>query len=221
MGRINQYIRQTGLIDPVKLEMPITIIGAGGIGSWTALALIKMGCVNVTSIDMDSVEEHNLGSQFYTTIDVDKKKTQALADKIEQMTDWHLTPVMEEWTPEKPLEGNIIISAVDDIDLRKQMFESLKGSDKIFIDGRMAGNYLELYVIPMYNPERVAYYETTLFSSDEADPTPCTERAVIYNCLFIGALMADVVAQIANGSMPPYEITFDLKNFMLDTQEDK
>src|ERR1035437_9086780 len=78
----NFHMRQLGLIDPEKLQMPIAIIGAGSIGSWTALALLKLGCSDVTVFDFDKVEEHNIGSQIYTMADIGKDKTQALKDRL-------------------------------------------------------------------------------------------------------------------------------------------
>jgi len=50
---MNIYKRQTNLVKPEELDFPILLIGCGGIGSWTLLALRKMGCSNVAVVEFD------------------------------------------------------------------------------------------------------------------------------------------------------------------------
>ncbi|KKK73235.1 hypothetical protein LCGC14_2895880, partial [marine sediment metagenome] len=80
-----RYSRQMGIVDPGKLDIPIAVVGAGGIGSWTTLALTRMGCNDITVIDFDKVEAHNVGSQIFTEDDIGKTKVEALADKISSL----------------------------------------------------------------------------------------------------------------------------------------
>ena len=61
----SKYWRQLDIVNIDKLQVPIIVVGAGAIGSFVTLALAKMGCGNITSYDMDTVEEHNLPNQFY------------------------------------------------------------------------------------------------------------------------------------------------------------
>ena len=46
----DRFIRQSGLIDSEIFSIPINIIGAGGIGSFTTLALAKCGFEDITSL---------------------------------------------------------------------------------------------------------------------------------------------------------------------------
>ena len=69
-----RYARQLDIVDVEKLSIPIHIIGNGGIGSWVSLLLCKMGCSNIHLYDEDTVEEHNIASQFFKLEDLGKEK---------------------------------------------------------------------------------------------------------------------------------------------------
>ena len=45
------FLRQMDICPPEKLQFPITVIGAGAIGSASVLTLAKMGCGNITVWD--------------------------------------------------------------------------------------------------------------------------------------------------------------------------
>lgn len=217
------YTRQIDLIDPEKLTQKIAIVGAGGIGSWTALALLKMGCQDVTIFDYDKVEEHNIGSQLYGVGDIGKTKVQAVYDRVQTLTE--MSPkVVELEVNESNQWGklndfDIVISAVDSIDVRRNLFEYIGGGmgGKWFIDGRMAGNAIELYTIERGNLIDVEFYLKTLFNDSDSRPIACSGRSVIYNTLIISGFIADIVAQLTNDRIPPKEVIIDLLNFSLMT----
>lgn len=213
------YIRQTALADPEKLDKKILVVGAGGIGSWTVLALLKMGCQDVTVMDYDEVEVHNAGSQLYGSWDSGKTKVQALEDRLSTLSDIEANFINNQITPENVnqivSEFDIIVFAVDLIDVRKLLFEALKNTQKRFIDGRMAGNAIEIYSVLLDNPEQVKLYEETLFSEEEAIHVECSSRAVIYNCFVIAGLITDIVARWSNDEEVPTELIVDLQNFTL------
>lgn len=206
----NVFLRQTDIIDPEKLNMPIGIVGAGSVGSWTTLALSKMGCSDISVWDGDEVAEHNAGSQIYKSADSERLKVEVLQEKLSLLTEFpiRIRPY--------PLTGSlsmpILISAVDSITTRKTLFEGATGW---FIDARMAGNALEIYCIDMRKHEDVAFYESTLFAEEETLPIACSARSVVYNVFVCGGLIADLVAKIANGETPPRELLMDFKNLTL------
>src|ERR1035437_8583029 len=137
----NFHIRQLGLINPEKLKMPIAIIGAGSIGGWTALALLKLGCSDVTVFDFDSVEEHNVGSQIYTMADIGELKTDALKNRLSHLVDAELKVINQRWSPGVDLSDyKIVISAVDNMESRTDIFANLITNNGLYIDGRMGGN---------------------------------------------------------------------------------
>ena len=70
--------------DP-KGEIEVIIGGAGGIGSWLALFLARQN-VQISIFDMDTVEEVNLGGQFFNNNDIGQTKVQAISDWCESFT---------------------------------------------------------------------------------------------------------------------------------------
>lgn len=218
MLNLNHFSRQSGLIDPKKLNMPIAVIGAGGIGSWTCLALLKMGCQDVTVYDFDTVEEGNLGSQIYNEADIGKPKTQALIDKLFLLSETELKVKNEKWTVSTSLRGfDIVIAAVDSIEARDDLFKSdMRLHVPHFIDGRMAKNEINLYYAHMRSAESCKFYEDTLFPPEDAIEVPCSERAVVYNTFVVAGLICAIVAQIANNEKPKQETIVDLRNFMMN-----
>lgn len=214
----NTFIRQLGLIDPANLTMPIAVIGAGGIGSWTTLGLLKLGCSNVTVYDFDNVEEQNLGSQIYTETDIGSSKVEALQRKLSTLVDGRRAHVENYRIQDTTLPlADIFILAVDNIDTRKDVYNTLKGTDAVLIDGRMAGNAIEIYTVKLNDPDSCRQYEKTFFDASEALPIPCSMRSVIYNTFIISGYITDIVSQIANGLTSPNEIIIDLLNFTLYT----
>lgn len=220
---MNTHSRQTGIIDPNNLTQKISMIGAGGIGSWTALALLKMGCQNLEVYDFDKVEIQNTGSQIYNTEDIGILKVDSLYKKLLDLTGISIgfwsDMFTKENTEELLADSDVVIFAVDNIDTRKQVYEALKSLQRptIIIDGRMSGNAIEIYTCRIGNKEDEEFYDKTFFAEEESLPVPCTERAVVYNCFVIAGFITDLVAKIANEEELPRELMIDLKNLTLFT----
>ena len=81
---IERYKRQYDFVKFDELKLPIHVIGAGGVGSWTALLLAKMGCQDITVYDMDEVEDHNVASQFYSEDQLGMNKLDALKENVKK-----------------------------------------------------------------------------------------------------------------------------------------
>lgn len=213
--------RQLGIIHPDKLRVPILIVGAGSIGSWTAYALSKLGCSDVNIIDGDTIEEHNAGSQVYKASDAGEAKVVALINKLSLLTDGPVFGMEYHWDVKNKEHIDllsrfpIVIAAVDNITVRTQLFQVLKDKDVLYIDGRMAGNALEIYTVRGKDTEDIEAYKNTLFNEGDEAPVPCSERSVVYNVFIIAGLIADIVAKHANQQELPRELIMDLYNFTL------
>jgi tRNA A37 threonylcarbamoyladenosine dehydratase len=79
-----------------KYEM--TIVGAGNIGSWLALYAARSRA-GVTIMDMDTVEAHNIGGQFFKKADIGKNKAVAVAANIAMFNDKGITTKDYAMTP--------------------------------------------------------------------------------------------------------------------------
>lgn len=187
----NRFTRYSEIIDPELLERSqVAVIGVGAIGRQVALQLAAMGVGNLLLIDPDIVNEVNLGPQGYAAFDIDKDKVTAIhEDCVTLNPDCNVvtnTCVAQE--SESLLESRIIFCCVDCIEARKEIWELLseEGSAAFWCDGRMAAELCRVISINTRELGNAEYYESTLFSKDEAFNAPCTARSTIY-CANIAA----------------------------------
>jgi len=210
------FLRQRDLVNPEALNFPITLIGCGGIGSPTALALAKMGCQQLILCDPDIIEGHNLPSQIYPLDSIGRPKVEVLKEVVHQFTGCEPVTIQQAVTGEEPLQGLCIVG-VDTMEARKAIWKGIRRNQAVplLIDARMGGEVGRLFCIHPSEPEEIDFYETTLYSDEEALELPCTARAVIYNGFMIAALIANLVKRYAVGEKLPKEIIADSKLLIL------
>ena len=206
------FSRQTDLVDIEALETPVTLIGCGGIGSFAAIALAKMGCVHLTVFDDDRVEEQNIPNQFYRPDDIGHLKVECLADLIKNFTGTVIEARAERVQSQR-LQG-IVISGVDSMEGRRRIWDRsirYKAGVEAYIDARMGAEVARIYTVRPADPDHVRFYERTLYSDDEALQLPCTAQAIVYNSFGIASLVAGQVKRVAMGEAWKREIIFDQK----------
>jgi molybdopterin/thiamine biosynthesis adenylyltransferase len=62
--------------------VPLTLCGAGALGSQLADNLVRQGCSQLRVIDRDRVEEHNVGTQLYGEADIGAWKVEVLRQRL-------------------------------------------------------------------------------------------------------------------------------------------
>ena len=211
----NRFWRQLDLCPPDKLTFPITVIGAGAIGSATVATLAKMGCSNITVYDADDLADHNVPNQMCLPEYVGFPKTDALAHLVEMLTGTQIKPVSTNYRGQR-LEG-VVISAVDSMTARQMIWKSvkLKKSVTLFIDARMGAEILRLYALRPVDLDACEFFEQNLYDSDEAEQLPCSARSIIYCPAIAGALIAAQVKAHAMGQPLCRELLFDIANARL------
>lgn len=209
---IKKYSRQYDLINSELLATPITIIGAGGIGSWSTLALAKMGCSDITVQDMDTVNIVNTASQLYGEDDIKQSKVSALAYRIFDMAGVTVKTNIQAWQAGQVISSPIVISGLDNMDTRGALWSDLKLNPAVnwYIDGRMAGDLLRIYCVDLTKPETFKRYQSTIVKRANIDPTPCTGKAVVYNVFICAGIIANLVKKIAKGETTKWETIIDL-----------
>jgi tRNA A37 threonylcarbamoyladenosine dehydratase len=102
---------------------PIIVGGAGGIGSWFMILLMRSGDYQVMLMDPDIVEESNLAGQFYTESDVGKTKVVAVSDHVDRMCGKKpgLFYGTERYLPHSEATP-IMVSCFDNMQARQDMF---------------------------------------------------------------------------------------------------
>lgn len=203
--------RQLDLIPPKILDSPITIIGAGAIGSWVALGLAKSGFRKLAVFDHDTVDIVNMSSQFYGISDVGKLKVEALADRIEEMTGEMITGIPEKWTGMK-MKG-VVVMAVDSMEVRKQIFEAhkLNMATLWLIDARMGAEVGLLYAINPSDSKNIGDYEKSLYTDAEAVQERCTAKSTTYCAINLSGWVVKAVCNVLNMGKVPWNMSLSLK----------
>jgi len=202
-----RHKRSLDIIDPDKLDFPIHILGVGGIGSWTALILAKMGALDITVYDDDVVEDHNVASQFYKESQLGEEKTKALADNVSEQTGVKILPMPI--SGERNIKKGIVIIAIDSMERRHKIADKLEYSINWIIDGRMGGTQFEIY------SQQTELYKETLVNPDDVHPDACTAKAISFNCSVIAGMIANYIRLYADGNRDKHAITFGFNDVEL------
>lgn len=213
----SKYHRQLDIINPKLLNVPVTVIGAGATGSFTALSLAKMGVTDITVYDFDTVEEHNLPNQFYRQSDIGKPKVNALQSIIHDFEGITISARNEKYHGQR-LSG-IVIVCVDSMDARIQIWKFVKNNMnvKLFIDSRMGAEVMRVYTINPIDIYQCWMYEENLYPSSEALQERCTAKSIMYTVLSIASLLANQVKKFVGGEVLKRELIFDMKTITLMT----
>ena len=206
----DRFLRQQDICSPDKLRFPITVIGAGAIGSATVLTLAKMGCSNITVWDDDILEELNVPSQMCKPTCVGRPKVDALRELVFELTEAEVTPRNARYRGQR-LEG-VVIAAVDNMATRQAIWQKVKfkPSVPLLIDPRMGGEFARVYCVRPTDPDSVAFYEQNLYDGSESERLPCSARAIIYCPTVVGGLVAVLVKKHALSQAVPTEVLTDV-----------
>ena len=163
---------QIHLIDPDSVR-PVTLIGAGSVGGFVAMLLVKSGVVDLTVYDNDSIDSHNVPMSIYGVGDIARFKVDALKERIEADTGVPIKAVRAMYE-RGPLSGTVIAS-VDTMLARSTIWKGVKGNPRVdlFVDTRTYGAYYNVYVIDPHNEEDVEEYEKSLYSDSDALRQTC------------------------------------------------
>jgi hypothetical protein len=207
------YTRQQDWFDPTAHpNSHVTIVGVGGIGSPTALALAKLGISELTLIDPDTVERHNLPNQMFPLIAEGSGKAEEARDMVEvfaptQVGAYRAFITEDGWrTPESAVrpEGagcpgklhGVVVTGPDNMQARRDLWHTQVKYNPyvpIFLDARMGGQNLLLYSVNPCDADDIAYYEDHLYTDEEARDAPCTAAAVIDVGFAIASLITRAV----------------------------
>lgn len=204
--------RQLDLIPLDILDTKINIIGAGAIGSFTTLALAKMGFNNITVIDFDHIDVENMNCQFFRFKDIGKSKVIALQELVEDFTNIRINAVNDAWQGEI-LDG-IVITAVDSMKVRKEVYEAHNRkafNTKAIIDPRMGAEIALMYAYSPILPSEVDEYSRTLYSDENAVQERCTAKATVFCALGLSSLICSAVKEILVFGTKPKNIMYDMK----------
>jgi len=210
MNLDNRFIRQQDAVDMRKLSfLKVTLIGAGSIGSTTAVWLGKMGITNLTIYDDDLVEEHNWSNQLYSEADIGRYKCEALWNLMEQFCGFTPDVILHRYA-DQPLT-EIVISAVDSMASRKAIWQSVKKQPQVqlYIDARMGLETLIVHSVRRSSRK----YAKSLHTDSDGLQEPCTARTICYTPLMASAVICNLVKRYVNSEEIPQQIVLDLGTY--------
>ncbi len=197
------YAGQKDFFDPLTSFGSVSVVGAGGIGSPTIMGLSKIGVPNITIYDDDDVEPHNVTAQHYRIADVGKSKVDAIADQARQVSYSKIREYKKVISSNDVLPGNIVISAVDSMKSRKEIFEAAKKSPSVeyLIDGRLGGELIVCITINIRDKDQVEWYlsEDMMFDDSQMESQACTSRAIYDVGLGVSALIVRATRKLLSG----------------------
>lgn len=221
--------RQMSIIDSSLLaKQKVYIVGCGAIGSFAALALVKMGIVQLEVWDNDVVSIENMSNQFFRFRDIGKNKAKALHDLILDFTGisitYHETP-FEIGTGCKTYFANenaIMISAVDSMSVRKQIYDEIVDNKlssyvKYIIDPRMSAEFYLQLAGCTTNDHSIANYGRSLYSDENAVAERCTAKSTIYTVTSATGMICKTVKNMIMGEAYPKSLNWDIKASKPDT----
>ena len=207
---------QTGFFDPSKNTDTLTVIGCGGIGASSLPTLVTLGIRRIVLWDPDEVEDRNVASQLmFRPDDVGRPKVEVAEEVLTaygaESVEAHQEPFVSD-EHGGALEG-IVLSAVDTMAVRQDVWGAVNGNPFVsrLFDGRIGGETYTLIDIDPLNGDHVAWYEKfQLFGDDEVVPLPCTQRAIVYPAVVLGAQVAAAISRHQRGLPGPYFRSVDM-----------
>lgn len=184
--------------------LQIVMAGLGGIGSNALYYLAKTIPAKYILYDPDTVEMHNIGTQFFTKGDLGQHKVFALKDTIMEMSDANIKAHSIEFN-EHSYTTPIVICGFDNMKARKTAFNNWKNysNRELFIDGRMRATYYEIFAV---QPGQEKAYETSLFEDGDVDEGPCTFKQSAYIGGLIGARITNILVNYLTNKNKKFDI---------------
>lgn len=195
---MKSFLRQRDIFVPDP-DTVISIIGAGGIGSWVALGLSKTGFEHIDVWDGDIIEDHNIPNQIFLNSGL--SKADELANTVPSVTAIH-----KFWEGEKII-SDIIVIGVDNMDTRKQIIETQRAS--LIIDGRIGGELIRVLSVSPIDYGSKDYYLRSWYPSSDAVELPCTARSISYVGFFVSAIICKLICQFLKENKIVREVILD------------
>lgn len=204
-------------IDQGQVEewSPVTIIGAGGIGSPISYKLAAMG-FSLQLWDPDVVSEENIGSQSFAFPDIGQPKVEVLKSSLELAYRVQVGVKVAKFTAEEEVSG-VVICGVDSLEERVEIWKAIEFNTKVplYIDGRVGGRRFKLFCLDPCNPDMVNPYGSHLDLTIPTSDLPCTARFAPQAGSALCWSVVSVLETFIRGERVPFQIVG--QNFVFRT----
>jgi hypothetical protein len=181
-----------------KQTLTVFIIGAGGVGSWLALFLSRIGFLNIAIYDDDVIESSNIGGQFYRTNNLNERKVSAVTRNIIDYSGFHnISAIAERFNPNtQEYHPNFTFVTVDSITTRKEIFDwwvkGPPGPVYTLFDSRMSMENFQIFTVQGDDPKSIEEYKKTFFEPSDIAPVLCTQKATSHCGAITAAYMTSL-----------------------------
>ncbi|HRA10027.1 MAG TPA: ThiF family adenylyltransferase [Chitinophagaceae bacterium] len=187
------YSRQEYFCPAKNLEeVRVLIVGCGAIGRNVASCVARLGVKSIDLVDNDIVEAHNIIPQNWSQGDCGKTKVEVLAEEIvSQMGEAiKVSAYPNKWAPRivgKNTTYDAVWSTVDNIDIRKLLYNYYRDKCKYFFDVRIGASVAQILTVKDMETTN-DWYLKTIFPSSESASFGCVQP------------MSNYIANIAAGT---------------------
>ena len=174
----------------------VLLVGCGGIGSYTASILTRMGVGTIKLVDFDTVEGTNVATQDLSLSSVGAFKVTAVETALLAVNpDLRVESSPTKFAAHHLPKDHILVMAVDSMKARRAIYKVFKAKaiqGQLLIDPRMGAESFELWVVRR-GSEFESEYESSLMDKTPRPELPCGARAIAYTGAFAGSVTASAI----------------------------
>lgn len=177
----------------------VSLLGVGGIGSYVAYLLSRLGINRMDIWDMDILESVNMSGQLHSAMYIGQPKVKAMVELLRIIcNNFNINAVEARFIKGSGIYP-IVICGFDNMVARKDAFntwvkqhkESPTPLEYLFIDGRLAAEEFQVYCVQGGNLEQIEQYKETLFTDAEAEETVCSYKQTAFCANMIASVMVN------------------------------
>lgn len=128
--------------------LPITLCGAGALGSHLADNLARQGASQIKVIDRDRIEEHNVGTQLYGQSEIGGWKVEVLRQRLFRATGVEIEAVRSELTDRNSRtllkQSGLVIETFDNSASRRLVQDACRHLGCACLHVGLAADYCEI-----------------------------------------------------------------------------
>ncbi len=227
-SELTLFRRQRNVLDPTKINPHCTILGCGSLGSWTAMILAKLGIINFTLIDFDTVGADNLANQAFRVGDISESKVSATACIIQDNSpiaeELHIIQIDNKIDDIKtPVLSDVINTTdvyflmTDNVQSREALYDQIP-KDKIVIDARTGSESFTLFTLKKNGKTDEQYKDIAYcFQDGEAEEGDCSVQSVGYSCAAVASMAVNGMIRHLREEPFPLRTVMEFPTLWLDT----
>jgi hypothetical protein len=194
------FSRQNDILPYLAMQsLKVLVVGCGGIGSNAVNVLARMGVGEITVYDDGRVERPNVAPGCFDLDDIGHMKTLSVSRKLIGSS---TASYQYRFGPDDSWAGDIAIMAVDELKIRRELWESADIDCTWWIDSRMGGDRSSIYVVNRENGRGARIYERSL--RKQTTDLSCGQKATAFiTAGVIPGMIGSAVYNIVNGQQPP------------------